>query len=199
MRQDFKNATGMLEPRLRKPTTVCEGEVFHCDSYHSKLEGILKEPKKRNGRTDGAIKADIMAGTVAEVGIAKLLKTEVYDEVFDLKNRSTFSKDIVYCGLRIEVKSHKHLRRFSVVSHSYKTMMNSWGDKGFDVVLFAHIERTETPGYWTVTPTLIVDPYYDQDIVPFWNLWERDDFSYVYRADQAVKRDLCYPLIELEQ
>lgn len=190
----FDSVVKKLETPLSRVSFATDEEIRASLSFQHKVEGIKSEPKKRNGRTDEAIEADCMAGQAAEIGIARLLGVEVYDAKWDLKDRSTFAKDVVYEGVRIEVKSHKHLRRFAVVNHSYNTMMKSLGE--FDVVVFAHVERAQAPGNWIVTPTLIVDPY--PGIIDFAKLWDDDEYSKVYRADQAYTRFLCQPLIDLE-
>lgn len=190
----FETIVARLEGPLSRSTYSSDEEIKRSVSFQHKVEGIKSTDKKRNGRSDEAIESDCMAGQAAENGIARLLGVDVFDSDWDLKDRSTYAKDVVYDGIKIEVKSHKHLRRFSVVNHSYNTMMNSLGN--FDVVVFAHVERAQTPGFWMVTPTLIVDPY--PTVIPFAKLWDDDDFSKVYRADLAYTRFLCHPLIDLE-
>lgn len=195
MYDTFAGICLQLESRLRY-TVVKEDNARASDTFRHKLEGITSSSYKRNGRTDEAIEGDILVGTIAEMGIANLLKTEVVDERWDIKDRTTFASDVNYAGLRIEVKSHKHMRMFPVSKHSFATMLNNCRDKLIDVVIFAQVERTHTEGWWGVTPTLIVDPY--PKVIEFAKLWDEGDYSMVYRADLAAPRDLCHPLIDLE-
>lgn len=193
----FEANAKLLEGSLSRATVISEDEIRSSISFQHKLEGIKSTPEKRRGRTDEAIEADCVTGQAAENGIAKLLRTEVFDSEFDLKDRSTFAKDVIYDGLKIEVKSHKHLRKFSVPHHSVEMMMKSLRSKEFDLLVFAHVERAPAlEGYFVVTPTLIVDPY--PKIIDFSALWDIEEFSRVYRADLAYKRNLCHPLIDLE-
>lgn len=196
MRPEFEDQVRQLHD-IDRTVTVDESRARQCDSFKHKLEGIISEPKKRNGRTDEAIVADIVSGMVAELAVADLLGVEVFDAPWDLKDRSTFAKDVVYNGIRIEVKSHKHLRRFAVPEHSYHTMMKSVDQKALDAVVFSHVERAPgSTGIWMVTPTVIADPY--PEIVSFRDLFDLDDYSYVYRADLAYRRGLCHTLIDLD-
>lgn len=184
---------------LQTSIVVDEFRARTTESFKHKLEGILSEPKKRHNRTDEAIIGDIVSGMVAELGIADALGVEVFDAPFVLKDRSSFAQDVVYEGVRIEVKSHKHLRRFSISEHSYHTMIRSLSQGCVDAIVFAHVQRLEggaVDGQWLVKPTLIVDPH--PSISPLENLFDKDEFSYVYRADLAAKRDLCHPFIELD-
>jgi len=187
-----------LKCLLQSSIVVDEFRARQTDSFRHKLEGILSEPKKRHGRTDEAIIGDIVSGMVAEVGVSDLLGVEVFDAPFVLKDRSSFAQDVIYNNLRIEIKSHKHLRRFSISEHSYHTMIRSLAEGCIDAIVFAHVQRLDgaIEGQWLVKPTLIVDPY--PSIVAIEDLFYMDDHSYVYRADLASKRNLCHPFIDLD-
>jgi len=194
----FEEHVNIIEERLRKKIVISEAVATIHSSFHNKMDGILTEDKKRRGRSDEAIRADIITGMVAEIGIAQLLGVSVYDEVWKLNDPHSYGKDVIYRGVRLEIKSHKHLRHFTVGSKSFDTLMMLREHQTYDLILFAHVERAEEVGYWKVTPTLIVDPYPNPEYIEFRDLWDRDDYSQVYRADLAFKRNLCFPFIDLE-
>jgi hypothetical protein len=191
----FEHDAQLIAGKLTRTIKVSEFSATNHSSYKAKLEGILNTPQKRGGRTDEAIIGDALSGMVAELAVARLLDVEVYDVPWDLKDPHSYGKDVVYRTLNIEIKSHKHLRRFTISSKKFGTLLKLRQHRTYDVIVFVHVERAEE-GWWNATPTLIVDPW--PATIEFTNLWDDDEFSKIYRADLAAPRDLCYPLINLE-
>jgi hypothetical protein len=191
----FEELVKDIVSKLGKTTRVSEFSARNHSSFLAKMKGILNTPQKRGGRTDEAIEGDALVGMVAEIAVANLLGVEVEDEVWDLKDPHSYGKDVVYRGIRFEVKSHKHRRRFTVSSKKFGTLLNLRLHRTYDVILFVHVERAEE-GWWNATPTVIVDPW--PATIDFEKLWDDDEYSKIYRADLAAPRHLCYPLINLE-
>lgn len=191
----FELLTRVLEGPLSRTTVISEEEVVATENYQSTLNGILSSEKKRAGRTDEAIRADVLTGKVAECGIAKLLKVDVFDEEWVLKDRSSYAKDVVYKGLRIEVKSTNSLRGFYVSTHGHEQLVANAKAHLIDALLFAHRERASSEGFWIVTPTLIVDPYPEGTSID--KLWHTANGGFTYAVQEACSHDICHPLIDL--
>lgn len=191
----FECHTAKIEGKLRGNLVVDQEEACDNNSFRDKVAGIKGSAHKRNGRTDEAIEGDCRTGMIGEFAAAKLLGVDIFDVPWDIKNRSSYSKDVIYGDVRVEVKTHHVLRYFTVNRHSFKTLMGNREAQELDVVLFINAVRV-SDRMWLATPTLIVDPY--PEAIDFRKLWNEREFSMVYPAEEAYKRNLCFPLIDLE-
>lgn len=194
----FDLCVNKLGTRLFGVTTISLAEIVQTHTYQDTFRGIAGNDHKRNGRTDEEIRNDVARGKAAEVGVAKLLATDVFDEEWIKNDRSTYSKDVVYDGVRIEVKSHFSKGWFKIPLESYTTMINNRKVEGFDVLLFARV-TDHAEGVYLVKPTLVVDPY--PESAEFQKLWDIFDGEHktpakVYRADLAWARNICFSYSE---
>lgn len=190
-----------LETKLSRPTILSEEFVRETETFKDALQGILSTPAKRGNRDDATIEGHVLQGKLGELGIAKLLNASVFDEKWDIRDRNSYAKDVVTTdGVRIEVKTHRWKRNhWGVPDHSYYQLITNQKHNLIDLVVFAFIESTSIPGYWSIEPTLIINPY--PQICEFSALWDNGTGKYggkVYRADVAYTRFLCHPLINLE-
>jgi hypothetical protein len=200
----FERVVQELDGKLNGSWTILTpDEITVTWSFQDTVAGIKAEPAKRHGRTDEEIDSHVLKGKAAEIGVAKLLGVGTFDVKWDKKDRASYAKDVVYNGIRIEVKSTHFRTHFSLPSESFNTMMGHVKEELIDAVLFAHVEKIEETGNLLVTPSLIVDPY--PECMPLNEIFDMKSkergsdigFTYVYPALGAYKRGLCHPLVEL--
>lgn len=156
-------------------------------SYYAALHGILNEPKKRRGRTDEQIYADVGRGKICELAVRKLLPdAEVYDSEWVLNDRHSYGKDVVTGdGIRIEVKSTKYPHRFALAPKSWSTVLQNIREDTFDALVTAYPVYDPNLQVWKVTPGMIIDPLTYELLCDI-----QDGFTtmYLFRDDLAAKR-----------
>lgn len=151
------NMNNLLEP-LKGEIFVSNEEVS--DAAILLAEKIFNDKYKRRGRSYDQVFKSCFYGRIAEVGVKKLLKAEdkldVFNDAWDVKDRSTYGCDLIAVGMRVEVKSQKG-EWFDMPNDGLKTLRNNIAAKVLDVVVTASYKQSEN-GY-VVTPRFIIDPY----------------------------------------
>lgn len=147
----------LVEP-LKSEVFVSNEEVIAAATLLA--EKIFNDIHKRRGRTYEQVFNSCFIGRIAEVGVKKLLdaedKLDVFDDKWDVKDRSTYGCDLIYENMRIEVKSQNG-EWFDIPTGGLKTLRNNIAEKVLDVVVTATYEKKNN-GY-LVKPCVIIDPY----------------------------------------
>lgn len=152
------NSMDRLAPALKGEIFVSVEEVKTAALYLA--DKIFNDPHKRRGRTYEQVFKSCFIGRIAEVGVKKILnandKLDIENDDWDVKDRNTYGHDLVYEGMRIEVKSQKG-EWFDIPADGLKTLRNNIAERVLDVVVTASYEE-KNHGY-LVRPCVIIDPY----------------------------------------
>jgi len=143
---------------LKSEAFVTTDEVS--DAVKLLAEKIYNHPRKCRGRSYEQVFNNCFYGTIAEVGIKKLLKAEnrldIFDDKWDVTDRDTYGYDLIIDNIRIEVKT-QNSKWFALPSSSFSTLRNNIAAKVLDVIITASY-RQYGDGY-IVKSRLIIDPY----------------------------------------
>ncbi len=206
--RDFTKITNLLADQLENRFVhIHEDQILDCPAFQQKVNAI-KNSDRRKGRTDAMIERNNMSGALGEYAIAKMLGVKTLDQLhigekFDKKDPANYGKDLTYEGFNIEVKTHKTFTSMTMTESSFNPLWRIYELKEhhdiFDVIIFAHIEETSTSRLWTVTPTLLVNPFPDWSktrIIDWDHCFDtrNDGTMKIYDYQSCLPDGICYPL-----
>ena len=121
---------------------------------------IFNDSRKCRGRTYNQVFKACFDGRIAEVGVKKLLnaddKLDIFNDTWNVADRSTYGCDLIADGTRVEVKSHNG-KWFDLPEASLNTLRNNIAASVLDIIVTASYKHQNDN--YIVKPHLVIDPY----------------------------------------
>lgn len=154
----MKDIRGLVDKLKSAEVFVSNDEV--AASAEVLANKIYESKYKRRDRTYEQVFKSCFIGRIAEVGLKKLLsaddRLDVFNDKWDIKDRSSYGSDLEVDGIKIEIKSQPGVW-FELHKSALKTLRNNIQAQTLDLVITASYEPKDDG--FVVRPVTVINPH----------------------------------------